>query len=568
MKFNEITDSYVASFADYKLIYERGLEYYQHGMVHGLIADSREISAEVEGSNNSAYKVSILEAEEGEDLRASCDCPFQGWICKHIVAVLLAYLNRNGERILAAPRTPSTEIETLGAQLRTLGLDKLVDVLLTLAKDNEALRRNLLLAAGGPAGQRLTPRSNPLLSAVREEIRFALAPRSQRTGRYEGFIDRHAMPEVIRELRRIKNSAHLADPYIAAHIYWEMADQCLRALRSADDSEGTMSALIAASWTDYAGALNKSEISRATRHRHIDRLLTLFYAQDGKLSKSIFNAALALCKEKEDYEMLLKGLKEQLAGSGMSDQRRAVYQELLVSVYKHSGDEAEYLKELARSLTSPSDWLQLADHWKKRGQIAEAITVLEEGLKKFPSHMTLFYRPLLHLYQESNDPQNAQSLLIRYFNARPSFELYEEIAALVEHSSHWPDLRDQLIGRIKGSAGCTYDWIRLCLREGWDKEAVEAVLDSNIDYFLRAMVADVVKETNPDAAVELYKSVVQSLVSLRSPEAHQLAAKEARVLKHLLLKQSSGNETWHHYLEILRKENHNRPTVIEAFRGL
>ena len=71
-----------------KTIFDRGVQYAQNGRVVDLLVDPSEgISALVEG--NDTYEVAI--SEGNQQLEFHCDCPYEG-ICKHIVAVLLCYL--------------------------------------------------------------------------------------------------------------------------------------------------------------------------------------------------------------------------------------------------------------------------------------------------------------------------------------------------------------------------------------------------------------------------------------------------------------------------------------------
>ena len=71
-----------------KTIFDRGVQYAQNDRVVDLLVDPSEgISALVEG--NDTYEVAIT--EENQQLEFHCDCPYEG-ICKHIVAVLLCYL--------------------------------------------------------------------------------------------------------------------------------------------------------------------------------------------------------------------------------------------------------------------------------------------------------------------------------------------------------------------------------------------------------------------------------------------------------------------------------------------
>ena len=90
MKLNEITRRWLKNFAGEK-IFQRGEDYFQSGMVYQMEyhPDNFSIYAEVSG-NYGNYEVKI--SEDTKDINAYCDCPYDGYPCKHIIAVLLNFI--------------------------------------------------------------------------------------------------------------------------------------------------------------------------------------------------------------------------------------------------------------------------------------------------------------------------------------------------------------------------------------------------------------------------------------------------------------------------------------------
>ena len=70
------------------VIFRRGEDYYENGLVEGLeeVAPGRW-NAVVEGTIDYETEVCV---ENGEITSWDCDCPYDGYMCKHVVAVLLA----------------------------------------------------------------------------------------------------------------------------------------------------------------------------------------------------------------------------------------------------------------------------------------------------------------------------------------------------------------------------------------------------------------------------------------------------------------------------------------------
>ena len=82
------TEKEILRFAGSKIIFDRGMGYYRRGYVRSvdLLGGGEEITASVDGTRG-PYDVDIWFYDE--ELDADCDCPYDGDVCKHIVAVLL-----------------------------------------------------------------------------------------------------------------------------------------------------------------------------------------------------------------------------------------------------------------------------------------------------------------------------------------------------------------------------------------------------------------------------------------------------------------------------------------------
>jgi len=88
--------------------FARGSDYYQRGKVLSCSVESGAIVGEVSGSGRRYYQQCIeVELDDGVTIDGSCTCPME-YNCKHVVALLLDYLARQGRRTAAAPATVGT----------------------------------------------------------------------------------------------------------------------------------------------------------------------------------------------------------------------------------------------------------------------------------------------------------------------------------------------------------------------------------------------------------------------------------------------------------------------------
>ena len=81
-------------------MHERGKKYYDEDRVKDIILKDNFYYATVVGSRN--YKV-MVELIDNEIIKTTCNCPYEGFICKHQVAVyykIMDLLNLNEKLFL------------------------------------------------------------------------------------------------------------------------------------------------------------------------------------------------------------------------------------------------------------------------------------------------------------------------------------------------------------------------------------------------------------------------------------------------------------------------------------
>jgi uncharacterized Zn finger protein len=102
-------------------IFERGRSYYREGQVSDLVLRGDLLYAAVQGSEYDPYQVSIRFADDGL-ASAVCSCPYEGAVCKHVVAALLV-VALQPELVEERPPLNTTLDELTAEQLRALLID-------------------------------------------------------------------------------------------------------------------------------------------------------------------------------------------------------------------------------------------------------------------------------------------------------------------------------------------------------------------------------------------------------------------------------------------------------------
>ena len=98
--------------------FERGMDYYDSGMVESAVLRGNQLFADVLGSEWEPYRVGV--ALQEDSFSASCTCPYDwGGYCKHVVAVLLTFIH-DRDRITVRPPTEDLLSKLDAGELKTL----------------------------------------------------------------------------------------------------------------------------------------------------------------------------------------------------------------------------------------------------------------------------------------------------------------------------------------------------------------------------------------------------------------------------------------------------------------
>ena len=81
-------------------VFGRGVQYYRQGAVEMMLGEPGELAAHVQGSQRAPYRV-VVASGRPRELVWACNCPFAAQAevpCKHVIAVLLASIERKPRR--------------------------------------------------------------------------------------------------------------------------------------------------------------------------------------------------------------------------------------------------------------------------------------------------------------------------------------------------------------------------------------------------------------------------------------------------------------------------------------
>lgn len=211
-------------------ILERGLNYYEMGLVYDLKATDVGVKAIVEGTEDYHVKIEMRD-ERVFDMH--CDCPYadDGNYCKHMAAVLYEIENDKPDKVMHGDsiqqiKEAKNELEEVIDKMPTEEVKK---ILLSLAWNDEALR-NRIMVQYAP----ITPRQIVRLKKQIDAIAYKNADRG-------GFINYYNASDYIDELNKfmddcipqlIEKGHHMDAFEIVNHVFHEIGN------RDMDDSDG------------------------------------------------------------------------------------------------------------------------------------------------------------------------------------------------------------------------------------------------------------------------------------------------------------------------------------------
>jgi uncharacterized Zn finger protein len=211
MKLKDLSESVIKKFSG-ATIFGRGKDYCQSQMVDEIKYDAvhDRIEAEVNGSSGSSYDVEITAAKSGID--ATCSCPFDGYPCKHIVAVLLTFMEKQ-ETLMRQSVENKKKISSLKERIQASSKERLAEILLSLVEKYPDCQRDLLIEMGDDPHE--------AVSFIRKQIHQIFRA-------FES--DDYASSKVVKQLKSILRSIHQSSIQIRAKGYWAVSDRILKEL--------------------------------------------------------------------------------------------------------------------------------------------------------------------------------------------------------------------------------------------------------------------------------------------------------------------------------------------------
>ena len=543
------------------------------------------------------YRVQV-ELDEAGIAGASCTCLYEyGGYCKHIIALLLAYLHH--PKSFAARKAPAE-------LLADLDHNDLVAILTELMQEQPELYDRIEALISVPSRSR-KKRKKVDIEVYRRHINGIVHS-----------LDGMRMSEaywhvgnLTNQLREVEQSVmkflDAGDAETALEILFVLLEEASRAIEYIDDSNGELGGYVGELGTLLAEAILSMELSQLEWAKLTGRLEKLIsyagdYGMEGNLHIAVQAARFGWDEIPDEIVPLPRtgstadendewdkddDWDEELAyevhewdwpaAAGLSDlteaklnvlnrqgrtedylalckkEKRHLRYTLKLCDLKQVTDAVKYAK---KHLTFAEETLQMARRLRESRLVAEAIEVGEHGLKlKGPkAGLGEWLGPV---EEAQGRTKQALAAWLAVFPEQPSLKTYKTIKRLAE--SRWARLRPEVTAKLRKSYDKQVLAEVLLLEEEWD-EAIKVAEGRDVWYPIIETVADGVMPHRPDWVAQISLKHAERLMAEVKSKNYPIAAawlKRAKQAYKLLGK----TDEWRKYLEETKEKYKRRPAL-------
>lgn len=501
-------------------VFARGEAYHRRGCVDIFALERNRALADVQGSEN--YHVELT--WRGKSFGGSCSCPAfdDGGFCKHLVAVALSVLDGNAGADSAGDR--------IRAHLKAKGIDALVEMIVGIAERDSAFYRKL----DGAATVATLAHGDD--TTIETRLR-KLIDTATRTGRFVEYAEAEGWAGGVNA--SLDALADLPLPEragIALKLIEYAIDRIEAAIEYVDDSDGLCDELIERAGTLHlfaASAARPDPIAFA-RNLFAREMASDFESFAGAVrdyAEVLGDAGLdeyrRLATERWDALPALSAATR-LQGDASDDYRRL--QEILDYFAEAAGDTDARIALRAKDLSSPWNYLMLAEFCVSQGRVEDGLRVAEEGLRAYENYpdgrLADFAVGVLVKLGRKAD---ADALLQRTFAKTPNLELYDRWRKLSGVSA-----RDRAIELVEAEQARSSERFRygladllihILMRERRFDAAWTVAGQRGVALNVKQWLAATTEKTHPREAFDVYALRVDELVATGSNPAYEEAVK-------------------------------------------
>ncbi len=546
-----------------------GHSYFESQAIIDPRRQGKAIRAQCQGSMPLPYRLQAVIGPRGV-VEADCSCPVgSGGRCKHVGALLLAWLHRPDDFRVAA------DFETDLEQRSKPELIALIKQMLQIQPDLETL-----LDATSPSAARGG------VPVIMENYRRQVSAAFRRAG-----DDWYAMRSVPRDIGITLSAGDgflaLSDHGNASIVYQAVAQGIIEHYEMVQDDDGELCETVDRCVEGLDDCLASMELDPAARKNVLQTLCNIYLFNidygGGETAVTAPDAILERATSEEKSDIASRIREEMPQGNGWSGRyRRKAFGRFLLDLEDADSSDGSFLEicressllpELADKLLSLGrleeaaaeaetaddyDLLAIADIFHQNGCSQRIEPLLASRIATDRSHRLLDW--LKERHKERGELPQALELAKRKLEgnlSRASYLAgYVEARQLAQRLGVWEELRPQLLGQWSADGEFAL-LTEIHLEEGELDLALKSVKQGAVPSFpggeqlLR--VAEAVSATHPQDALEIYCQQAERLINLRGRDNYQQACKHLVKVRDLYFRLSQESN-WANFIAQLRDQ--------------
>ena len=582
--------------------FQRGLNYFHSGALYNLvtqpISNGIQLTAFCRGSSAPFYHL-LVELDANGIRSTSCTCAYDwGGDCKHIIALLLAYLDdpeeftqQEGVADLLSGLEKS-ELEALVVRLVERNPDLYSELeKQVLAVKATAAKKNLSDPMRGGSVQSAEQAYRKQVQAILrqdrgypEEVEYNRFPNSWEDDWYE------ERPSYLGDLNEVLSAAMQLlkkdDAEGALVILRVLLEETIEVYDSEEDYEGEFADFIESLAMPAAEAILSAEIDPQLRNRlqeSLEDAIEDFSEEIEADDLYVIPAALEYgWKELTDevtqsdvydediwysLDMLQQARLNVLERQGRAEEFLDLAQKADLHRYIHKLLQLGRLEEAvaaSATLDNEAEIVSVAEALREREDLDDALALAERKFLEPGEHAVTLAEWLAPLEEARGRIDLALRAYQVVFDHRPNLENYRHIKRLAGTS--WENLRPTLIEKVAENH-LPGDLINIYLEEkNWDA-AIAYVEGNNWDYSQLEKVADAVIEHRPDWVMQVSLKKAEDLIARTQSKLYPDAARWLARAKQVYRNEGRSAE-WQAYIAQLRATYARRPALQRAIVGL
>jgi uncharacterized Zn finger protein len=534
---SDLKEGIIKKLANYHTL-TRGLNYFNEGRIVNPIVWDQTIQAEVIGSGLLNYTASV--EIKNNQINPYCNCPSEEYLCKHIIALLYAWI-----------KIPESfkEITKIESSLERRKKEELIKLLITMIKKDPSIISTLNLD----------------VHHKYENRRYgdqAVLPLDFEIKNYK------QLGNLLNKLREIKDTTQnyfkKNDFKNGLKILQVIIQHSIRNYKKTQDIDGIFAEFIEECLYDYLKFSSKFTIPK--KEAFFNDFIELYLQDSGGFGSSILEVILKQCHNEADYTQLERMILAKLSSLKEDEQKNSII-ELLLELYDKKGDTDRYLEVCKNNLNNWRNYIRLCDKLQQLGRFNEAIQWYQKAIKGSDSYPKLILKKKLAIiYEKIHKENKALDIHFEVFKEQGDLESYKRMKNLFSELNKWEKVRNNILMFLSKEKKYPL-LIEILIYENDIDSAIKIALLPNQRVSEIKKVAKLSIDKRPTQAIKLFKRLINYYIGLRRRDDYRLAKEYCQEVKKLY-KRLNQEHIFKGYIERIRRLNAGKKLLLEELEEI